>query len=216
LQRPTGSGHSYGRKDPVKRGQLIFANVRNRHRVIAAGLVLGLFMVGSLVVLTRAQANPPGTACPVDEGAFPSSDGFDFFHVSNSNVLHSLADLEGYLDVCRTNDAVVAEAAKGNARAIRIDGVNRIQLRAQLQRFYDPLGPDPLDWYTVEQSASVNTGDNRTLEVTTPRSAIPDTSPSWFRVNVRALVRYSNSSLVFYERQTYPVWLGDGPVSPKP
>ena len=194
----------------------MFENVRNRHRVIAAGAILAVLAAVAVSFAVQAKADPPGTACPVDESAFPSSDGFDFFHVTNSSVLHSLADLEGYLDTCRTNDAVVAEAVRGNARAIRIDGVNRIQLRAQLQRFYDPTGPDPLDWYTVEQSASVNTGDNRTLEVTTPRSALPDTAPSWFRVNVRALVRYSNNSLVFYERQTYPVWLGDGPVSPKP
>jgi hypothetical protein len=193
--------------------------LRHRKRIAAvAGTLVVLTALATLAFSPFAKANPPGTACPVDEVAFPSSDGFDFFHVSNPGVLHSLADLEGYLDVCRTNDAVVAEAVRGNARAIRIDGVNRVQLRAQLQRFYDPdgVGPDPAGWFTVAQSASVNTGDNRTLEVTTPRSTLPDTTPSWFRVNVRALVRYSNSSLVFYERQTYPVWLGDGPVSPKP
>jgi hypothetical protein len=192
------------------------SNRRTMNRRIA-GLIIAMSMVLVALVAQPAAAGPPGGVCaaPVDELGFASRDGFDFFHVSNPTPANSLADLEGYLNTCHTNDSLAVEAVSGSARALRVSGVVRIQLRAQLQK-RNASGV----FVTQTQSASVNTGVNRTLEVTTGRltetGSAPVFTPGWFRVNVRALVRYGSSTgpLVFYERQTYPVWLGDGPVSP--
>jgi hypothetical protein len=188
-------------------------------------------LLGTVVVLALAMLGVAGSAfadtnhgrpavCSqaagqIDEAGFGTRDGFDHFHVTNAAVFASLADLEGFLNTCRTIDANVAENVSASARAIRVSGVNRVQLRAQLNRFE----PITAGWELVSSSDSVNTGDNRTLTVTTPLSteatAAPATfRPGWYYVNIRALVRYANSSLVFYQRQTYPVWLGDGPAFP--
>ena len=173
-------------------------------------------------MLTRANADSnhgrPACAGLVDETAYGSRDGFDHWHLTRPAVTNSLQELEAYINTCRTNDATIVEAASGSARAVRVDGVTRVQLRAQLQRFYDPAGSDPLGWYTVAQSASINTGDNRTLTVTTPTldeiSSVPAHDHRWHRTVARSLTRYADGSLVFVAEASYPIWLGDGPVNP--
>jgi hypothetical protein len=184
-------------------------------------------MTLTLAVVAQADTNhgrPACTAPPMDETAHGSRDGFDHTHVSNPAVFASLAELEGYLNVCRTNDNPVIEGASASARVIRVSGVNRIQLRALLQQHVadaDPVtaGPQP-GWVTRSASDSVNTGDNRTLTVTTPfhtvNQATTPLSQGWTRAVIRALVRYSNGQLVFYVVPTYPIWVDDGPVTALP
>lgn len=161
----------------------------------------------------------------VDEAGFGSRDGFDHFHVTNPAVFASLADLEGFLNNCHTNLNVQATGTAKNvsasARAIRISGVNRVQLRARLRRWAADADPvtvgDQPGWVVLVSSPSVNTGDNRTLLVTTPlltETSSPAFVEGWYDVNVRAQVRYSNRSIPFYQFYTYAVWLGDGPAVP--
>jgi hypothetical protein len=183
-------------------------------------------MTLALAVVARADTNhgrPACTAPPMDETSHGSRDGFDHFHAGNPAVFGSLAELEGYLNVCRTNDNPVVEGASASARAVRVSGVTRVQLRAQLQQWRDT---DPATagfqggWVTVASSDSVNTGVNRTLTVTTPFHTVNQpTSPltqGWTRTNVRALLRYSGGSLVFEQHPTYPIWVDDGPVTALP
>jgi hypothetical protein len=194
-----------------------------RRKFLAVAALAAMLLTGSLMI-ARADTEHGAPDCSqpfvVDEPSFGSRDGFDHFHVSNPAVFASLAELEGFLNVCRTNDATIAEAVSASARVVRVSGVVRVQLRAQLQRHFDPEGPQPESWYTLSESPPINTGDNRTLTVITDTLDEVDSDPphehDWYRVNIRALVRYSNGSLVFYIRSTYPVWLGDGPVTPIP
>jgi hypothetical protein len=188
--------------------------------VALAALVLTLS--GVLVASADTNHGRPSCEGQLNELGFGSRDGWDHTHLANTAVFGSLAELEGYLNVCRTNDSVVVEAVSGSARGVRVSGVVRLQLRAILQRFHaaDPDGAGPLvaGWNSVATSASVNTGVNRTLTVTTPTlndvGSTPAHDHGWHRVQARALQRYSNGQLIFTAHNTYAVWLGDGPVSP--
>jgi hypothetical protein len=193
-----------------------------KRQLLAVGAIVAVLsaVAATFTIVAKADTNHgrPGCTGQVDEAAFGSRDGFDHWHLSNPDVNNSLQELEAYINVCRTNDATVVEAASGSARAIRVAGVTRVQLRAQLQRYWDPPGAPGLGWHTVVQSDSVNTGDNRTLTVTTPTvdeiGSIPAHGHFWHRSVARSLTRYSNGSLVFTAQPSYAVWLGDGPVSP--
>jgi hypothetical protein len=184
-------------------------------------LIGGLF-VGSAIADSNHGSPDCSSLTLVNEPAFGSRDGFDHQHATNAAVPSSLAELEGYLNVCRTNDATIVEAVSASARAVRVSGVVRVQLRAQLLQWVD--GPDagdaPDQWALQQQSVSVNTGLNRTLTVTTPYLDEIDSTPlfqhTWTRASVRALVRYSNGQLIFHQFYTYPIWTGDGPVTPMP
>jgi hypothetical protein len=184
-------------------------------------------MTLTLAVVAQADTNhgrPVCTAPPMDETSHGSRDGFDDFHVSHPSFVGSLADLEGYLNVCRTNDNPVVEGASASAEVFRGRGVVRVQLRAQLQQWRDtdPAPGFQGGWVTVDQSDSLNTGVNLTMAVTTPFHTVNQpTSPltqGWTRTVVRALVRYGSNTgpLVFYVRTTYPIWVDDGPVTALP
>jgi hypothetical protein len=180
----------------------------------AAALALTALVAGSALAdhapVNDAVAHAETRACadqPADDAGYGARDGWDHWHLSNPAVVHSLAEAEGYLNVCHTFDSLAVERVGASARAVRVSGVNRVQLRAQLQKFVGGA------WVTINSSLSVNTGDNRTLTVSTPISNSPDTVPGWFRSNVRYLYRSSNGQLTFVQRQTYPTWLGDGPVA---
>ena len=91
----------------------------------------------------------------------------------------------------------------------------RALIRAQLQRW--STAPSPDAFVTVVQSAAVNTGSARTLSVVTPtlfEPTSPAFQPGWYRVNIRAQIRYTSGALVFQQRATYSIWLGDGPAVP--
>jgi hypothetical protein len=194
-------------------------------RILLATIAAGALVLAGIVG-AGADSNhgrPACTAPPMDETSHGSRDGFDHVHASNPAVFGSLAELEGYLNVCRTNDNPIIEGASASARTIRVSGVTRVQLRAQLQQFVADTSPDPglqPGWVTRAQSDSINTGVNRTLTVTTPfltvNQATNPLSQGWTRVNVRALIRYANGSLVFSQHPTYPIWVDDGPVTPLP
>jgi hypothetical protein len=200
--------------------------MHRRTRAIAVTLTAALLAVG-LVTMANADSGhgrPSCTAPPMDETSHGSRDGFDHTHVSNPAVFASLAELEGFINACRTNDNPIIEGASASARAVRVSGVNRVQLRALLQQYVadaDPVtaGAQP-GWVTRSASESVNTGDNRTLTVTTPfhtvNQATTPLTQGWTRAVIRALVRYSNGQLVFYVVPTYPIWVDDGPVTALP
>jgi hypothetical protein len=192
--------------------------MRKRAVILAATLAAAVLTLG-LVTIAQADSQhgrPTCTAPPMDEVSHGSRDGYDDFHVSHPSFNGSLADLEGYLNACRTNDNPVVEGAAAVAEVFRGSNVVRVQLRAQLQQFRGGA------WVTVDSSSSVNTGVNRTLAVVTPFHTVNQaTNPltqGWTRTNVRALVRYGSNTgpLVFYQRQTYPIWVDDGPVTALP
>jgi hypothetical protein len=165
-----------------------------------AGLIIAMSMVLVALVAQPAAAGPPA-GCAAGERS--SRDGLDRFFLSRSAVFGSLLVLEGYQNVCR--DGALINSESGSAFANRTSGVVRVQLRAQLQRLNTATDPD--SWVTIASSSSVNTGVNRTLEVTTPRIPNPTTAfvDGNYRVNVRALVRWSDNALTFHERQTYSI-----------
>jgi hypothetical protein len=194
-------------------------------KLVLAALVAALAL-GALVLPALADGGHgrPDCAGQLDEAGFGTRDGWDHAHVQDpsSGVPNSLAEVEGYLSACRTNDAVIAEAVAGNARVIRSTGVLRVLLRARLQRFYatDPDGGGPLvaGWNTRALGPAVNTETARTLTVTTPFlnevASVPSFEHGWHRVLTTAQVRYTNGQLRAYSIATYAVWLGDGPTSP--
>lgn len=179
-------------------------------RVITIVAVVAVALGG--LIATQAFADdqhgrPTCTAPPMDELSFGSRDGFDHHHAINADIPGSLAELEGFLNVCRTNDSTVIEGASGSARVVRVSGVVRVGLRAQLQQW------NGTSWVIKGDSLTTNTGVNRTLTVTTPFHVAPTLTPGWTRVNIRALIRSSDGSLNFYVRTTPPVWVDDGPVT---
>jgi hypothetical protein len=189
--------------------------VRKRKLTLAA--IVAVLAIGALVVPALADGGHgrPSCAGQLDEAGFGSRDGFDHFHVQDpaSAVPNSLVELEGFINVCRTNDAVIVEAASASSRTIKSTGTRRVLLRSRLQRW------NGTSFVTVATSPAVNSGDAaRTLVVTTPTLNEVGSSPAfahgWHRVLVTALVRYTSDELIFYSRTTYSVWLGDGPVSP--
>jgi hypothetical protein len=193
---------------------------RSRIRWATLAIALAVTAVLAAPVFADSGHGRPGCTTQLDELGFGSRDGFDHVHATNPDVFGSLAELEGYLGVCRTNDATVVEAFSASARAVLVRGVVRVQLRALAQQWKDPdgAGPLPTTWVTVASSASVNTGVNRTLTVTTPAvnevGSVPAMEHTWSRAVIRALVRYSNGSLRFTVTPTYAIWTGDGPVAP--
>jgi hypothetical protein len=201
---------------------------------LALAAVVAALLVAAVVVpaLADSQHGRPAV-CSVDggqvnEAGFGSRDGFDHFHHFGTQA-GSLTELEGWQNLCRTNDNPIAENASGSARAVRVDLAVRVLLRAVLQRWV--LDTDPATagnqsaWVAVVASAAVNTGsvgNPRTLVVTTPlitEAGVGDPAldlfvPGWYRTEVRAQVRHSNGTLSAAVQRTYGNWLGDGPVTP--
>lgn len=179
--------------------------------VIPAGLA---FADHAPVNDTVAHAETRACAPPTAEAGYGARDGWDHWHLSNPAVLHSLAEAEGYLNVCHNLDDNSVEFVGASARAVRVSGVNRVQLRAQLQKFVVTGTIEA--WVTVNSSDSVNTGNNRTLTVSTPIHDASTSDAAWYRVNVRYLYRSSNGALTFVQRKTYPEWLGASAVPGSP
>jgi hypothetical protein len=173
----------------------------------------------ALTIPALADTNhgrPTCTAPPMDEVSFGSRDGFDHIHAIDATVPGALVELEGYLNVCRTNDSTVIEGASGSARAVLVAKVKRVGLRVLLQQHVPDADPAPgaqPGWVTRGDSLTSNTGVNRTLTVTTPFHTAPTLTQGWTRVVIRALVRSSDDGLNFYVHNTYPVWVDDGPVT---
>jgi hypothetical protein len=169
-----------------------------------AAMTLGL----GLVAHADTEHGRPAACTAADEASHGSRDGFDHRHHTNPAVANSLADSEGFINVCRTNDALVVEHAQGGASVERMSGVNRAQLHPQLQHWNGTA------WVLAADGPSVNTGNNRTLSVvTTEVDTSGVTTGGWYRTNVRVLLRYSNYSLQFSQWQTYAIWAGDGPAT---
>lgn len=190
--------------------------------LVAAIAALALTLSGFVVASADSNHGRPScTAPPMDEVSHGSRDGYDDFHVSHPGIVGSLADLEGYLNVCRTNDNPVIEGASASAEVFRGPSVVRVQLRVQMRQWRDtdPAPGFQGGWVVTAQSDSLNTGVNRTMAVTTSFHTVAGSlTQGWTQVNIRALVRYGSSTgpLVFYERQTYPIWVDDGPVTALP
>lgn len=187
----------------------------SRRKLILAALAAVLALATVVVpALADAGHGRPSCAGLLDEAGFGSRDGFDHRHVQDagSGVAGSLYELEGVLNVCRTNDAVVVEAVSASARTIRSTGVVRVALRARLQRW------NGTSWVTLADSGPANTGTARTLLVTSPNlnevGSSPAFDPGWHRVLVTSAARYSSGVLIPASLPTYSVWLGDGPVTP--
>ena len=169
-----------------------------------AAMTLGL----AVIAQADTEHGRPAACTAADEASHGSRDGFDHRHHTNPAVANSLADSEGWLNVCRADDALVIEHVSGVGRDIRISGVNRGQIHPQVQHWNGTA------WVVVADGPSVNTGDNRTIAVTTTEVATDGlTTGGWYRLNVRVLHRYADHSLQFSVWQTYAIWAGDGPAT---
>jgi hypothetical protein len=187
-------------------------------RKFTLSALAALAVVVALVVPALADGGHlrPSCAGQLDEAGFGSRDGWDHEHVQDapgSGVSNSLYELEGFFNVCRTNDSVVAESASAGARAVKVTGVTRIALRVRLQRWNGTA------FVTLADSGVANTGNTaRTLLITTASlnevGSSPAFTPGWYRAAVSSGARYSSGVFVPGAFTTYSVWLGDGPVSP--
>ena len=192
--------------------------MRRRRALLASAAALAV-VLALIIVPALADTGHGRPACTgqLDELGFGSRDGFDHKHIMqdpDSGVAHSLYELEGYLNVCRTNDSVVVEAVSAAARTIRSTGTVRVAIRARLQRWNGSR------FVIVADSGAGNTLTARTLTVTSPTlnevGSSPAFTPGWYRVLVTSVGRYSSGVLLPASLTTYAVWLGDGPVTPLP
>lgn len=190
-----------------------------RRRAVLASAAALAVVLALIIVPALADTGHGRPACTgqLDELGFGSRDGFDHKHIMqdpDSGVAHSLYELEGYLNVCRTNDSVVVEAVSAAARTIRSTGTVRVAIRARLQRWNGSR------FVIVADSGVGNTLTARTLTVTSPTlnevGSSPAFTPGWYQVLVTSVGRYSSGVLLPASLTTYPVWLGDGPVTPLP
>ena len=188
-----------------------------RRALLASAAALAVVLALVIVpVLADTGHSRPSCTGQLDEIGFGSRDAYDHKHImqddAGSGVAHSLYELEGWLDVCRSSDAGVAEAVSASARTVRSTGTLRVAIRARLQFWTGTR-------FTIVADSGVgNTETARTLTVTSPTlnevGSSPAFTPGWYRVLVTSVGRYTSGVLLPASLTVYTVWLGDGPANP--
>jgi hypothetical protein len=178
----------------------------------ALAVVLALIIVPALADTGHSR---PSCTGQLNEVGFGSRDAYDHKHIMqdpDSGVAHSLYELEGWLNVCRTSDTGVAESVSASARTVRSTGTLRVAIRARVQRWTGSR------FTIVADSGAANTFTARTLTVTSPTlnevGSSPAFTPGWYRVLVTSVARYTSGVLLPASLTVYTVWLGDGPAVP--
>ena len=180
----------------------------------AAALAVALALIIVPALADTGHSRPSCTG-QLDEVGFGSRDAYDHKHIMqdpDSGVAHSLYELEGWLNVCRSSDAGVAESVSASARTVRSTGTHRVAIRARVQFWTGTR-------FTIVADSGVgNTETARTLTVTSPAlnevGSSPAFTPGWYRVLVTSVGRYTSGVLLPASLTVYTVWLGDGPAVP--